>query len=101
MIADLTPPTEDKDSGLPRVGRLPGHWDVRIPRQLGPLPKEVGGTREDALPNGVPCVRYGQLYTTHSFFVRKPKAFIHADRAWHYTPLQNGDVRFAASGETP
>jgi type I restriction enzyme S subunit len=52
------------------------------------------------LPAGVPCVRYGELYTTHAYFVRRPKTFIHADRAADYTPLHYGDVLFAASGET-
>ena len=100
MIADLKPYAEYKESGLPWLGRVPGHWDVQKPRRIGSLLKGVGGTKEDALSAGVPCVRYGELYTTHTFFVRKPKAFIHPDRASNYTPLHYGDVLFAASGET-
>jgi len=100
MIADLKPFAEYKESGLPWLGRVPGHWDVQKPRHIGSLLKGVGGTKEDALSAGVPCVRYGELYTTHTFFVRKPKAFIHPDRVSNYTPLHYGDVLFAASGET-
>ena len=100
MIADLKPYAEYKDSGLSWIGQVPGHWDLRQPRQIGALLKGVGGTKEDALPAGVPCIRYGELYTTHTYFVRRPKSFIHPDRAAHYTPLQYGDVLFAASGET-
>ncbi len=100
MIADLKPYAEYKESGLLWLGQVPGHWDVRKPRHIGSLLKGVGGTKEDALPAGVPCVRYGELYTTHAYFVRRPKTFIHADRAADYTPLHYGDVLFAASGET-
>ncbi len=100
MIADLKPYAEYKESGLPWLGKVPGHWDVRKPRQVGSLLKGVGGTKEDALPSGVPCVRYGELYTTHTYFVRQPKTFIHPKRAANYTPLHYGDVLFAASGET-
>ncbi len=100
MIADIKPYAEYKESGLPWLGPVPGHWELRKPRQIGSLLKGVGGTKEDALPAGVPCVRYGELYTTHAYFVRRPKTFIHADRVADYTPLHYGDVLFAASGET-
>ena len=100
MIADLKPYAEYKESGLSWLGRVPGHWDVRKPRHIGSLLKGVGGTKEDALSVGVPCVRYGELYTTHTYFVRRPKTFIHPNHATDYTPLHYGDVLFAASGET-
>ncbi|MFN0151622.1 MAG: restriction endonuclease subunit S [bacterium] len=100
MIGNLKPYPEYKESGLSWLGQVPGHWDVRKPRHIGSLHKGVGGTKEDALSAGVPCVRYGELYTTHSYFVRRPKTFIHSDRAADYTPLQYGDVLFAASGES-
>ena len=29
MIADLKPYAEYKESGLPWLGQVPGHWDVR------------------------------------------------------------------------
>lgn len=100
MIADLKPYPEYKESGLPWLGQVPGHWEVRQPRQIGRLLKGVGGTKEDALPAGVPCVRYGELYTTYTHFVRTTKTFIHPNRVTGYTVLQYGDVLFAASGET-
>lgn len=100
MIADLKPYPKYKHSGLPSLGPVPSHWGVQKPKHIGLLLKGVGGTKEDALSAGVPCVRYGELYTTHTYFVRRAKAFIHPDRASSYTPLHYGDVLFAASGET-
>jgi type I restriction enzyme, S subunit len=100
MIADLKPYPEYKESGLPWLGQVPRHWEVRQARHIGHLLKGVGGTREDAVSVGVPCVRYGELYTTHTYFIRTSKAFVKAERATDYTPIRYGDVLFAASGET-
>jgi len=100
MIDDLTPYSEYKESGLPCLGQVPKHWEVRQARHIGRLFKGVGGTKEDAVPIGVPCVRYGELYTMYTYFIRANKAFISADLATRYTPIQYGDVLFAASGET-
>jgi type I restriction enzyme S subunit len=100
VIADLKPYPEYKESALPWLGRVPRHWDVRQARQIGRLLKGGGGTKEDAVDVGVPCVRYGDLYTTHTYFIRASRAFIGTTRAVEYTPIQYGDVLFAASGET-
>jgi len=40
------------------------------------------------------------LYTTYSFMIVASKSFITSERASDYTPIQYGDVLFAASGET-
>jgi type I restriction enzyme S subunit len=100
VIADLKPYPEYEVSVPPWLGPVPRHWEVRQARHIGRLLKGVGGTKEDAVPEGVPCVRYGELYTTHSYFIRASKACINADRAAGYTPIRYGDVLFAASGET-
>jgi type I restriction enzyme S subunit len=99
MIADLKPYADYKEAGLPWLGRLPTHWDVRLVRHLGRLLKGVGGTKEDAVDDGVPCVRYGELYTTHRGFIRTTRSCISPQRSAAYTPIYFGDVLFAASGE--
>jgi type I restriction enzyme S subunit len=99
MIADLKPYAEYKESGLPWLGRVPGHWEVRLARQVGRLVKGVGGTKEDAVADGVPCVRYGELYTTYRGFIRAAKTCVSPARSAAYTPIHYGDVLFAASGE--
>lgn len=99
MITDLKPYEKYKESGLPWIGKVPAHWEVRQARHIGRFIKGVGGTKDDAVPVGVPCVRYGELYTTFTYFIRTSKAFIRADRATDYMPIQYGDVLFAASGE--
>ena len=58
MIADLKPYAEYKESGLSTLGKVPAHWELRQARQIGRFIKGVGGTKEDSVPEGVPCVRY-------------------------------------------
>lgn len=99
MIADLKPYPEYKESGLSWLERIPKHWDVRQVRHIGRLLKGVGGTKEDSIANGLPCVRYGQLYTTYKSFIRKTNTFIKSDLAANYMPIHFSDVLFAASGE--
>lgn len=100
MIANLKPYPTNKDSGVPWLGEVPGHWEVRRLGQIGRLSKGNGGNKEDEAATGVPCVRYGDLYTTHTYFVLKSRSFVTPKRAEEYTPIAYGDVLFAASGET-
>ena len=99
-IADLKPYPAMKDSGVPWLGEVPEHWEVRKLGQIGRLSKGNGGNKEDEVATGVPCVRYGDLYTTHTYFIRKSRSFVTPARANDYTRIVFGDVLFAASGET-
>ncbi len=50
--------------------------------------------------DGVPCVRYGDIYTQHQYFIRATRAGITEESAARYTRIRHGDVLFAGSGET-
>ena len=101
MAADLKPYRAYKDSGVEWLGKVPAHWEVRHLGRLGRLFKGGGGTKEDERESGVPCVRYGDLYTQHKFFITVSRACVAPElAATAYTPLRYGDVLFAGSGET-
>ena len=68
--------------------------------EVGTLIRGRGGSKADAVDNGIPCIRYGDLYTQHDNVVRDIQSFVAASRASAYTELQFGDVVFAGSGET-
>lgn len=68
--------------------------------RLGRLLKGYGGTKADEVDAGVPCIRYGDLYTHHKEFIVDSRSFLDAKTAQGYFRLQRGDVLFAASGET-
>ncbi len=64
------------------------------------LSKGSGGSKDDEVSKGMPCIRYGDLYTTHNYFIRESRSFITKDKAAEYTAIKFGDVLFAGSGET-
>lgn len=89
-----------RETGVHALGKVPIHWDVRRVASLGALRKANGGTKQDNVDAGVPCVRYGDLYTAHDFAIRQTTTFVAEETAADYTALRFGDVLFAASGET-
>ena len=85
MIGDLKPYPTMKDSGVPWLEEVPEHWDVRTVGALGTLFKGNGGNKSDEASTGIPCVRYGDLYTRHEFFITTSKACVSNERAGAYT----------------
>ncbi len=101
MVAELKPYPEYRDSGVEWLGDVPTHWEVRHLGRIGRFSKGGGGTKEDAIEDGVPCVRYGDLYTHHQFFITASRTCVSPElAATVYTPIHYGDVLFAGSGET-
>ena len=89
-----------KPSGVVWFGDVPEHWDVVQLGRIGIFSKGSGGTKDDEVANGIPCVRYGDLYTTHKFFISQTRSFVSPAKASGYTPMNRGDVLFPTSGET-
>ena len=89
-----------RDSGVEWLGEVPEHWDVRRLGQIGTFSKGSGGNKDDEVPEGVPCIRYGDLYTTHKYFIRSSRSCVPDSRAADYTLIRFGDLLFAGSGET-
>lgn len=100
MTINLKPYPAYRDSGVEWLGKVPERWEVRKLTQMGKLLKGKGGNKGDEVSTGIPCVRYGDLYTTHTYFIRKSRSFIARERVTEYTSIKFGDVLFAASGET-
>lgn len=98
--ADLPTYAETKDSGVEWLGTVPAHWEVRRLGQIGTFSKGRGGNKDDETAVGVPCVRYGDLYTTHEYFIHGSRSAIPERLVSEYTPIRFGDVLFATSGET-
>ena len=99
-VANRPDYAETKDSGVEWLGDVPAHWDVRRLGQIGAFAKGRGGSKDDEVAVGVPCVRYGDLYTTHQNFIHDARSAISERVASKYTPIGFGDVLFATSGET-
>ena len=89
-----------KPSAVPWIGNVPEHWEVVQLGRIGVFSKGSGGTKDDEVPGGIPCVRYGDLYTTHKSFISHTRGYVSPEKAAAYTPINTGDVLFPTSGET-
>ncbi len=96
----LDPDVKMKDSGTDWLGEVPEHWEVVRLASLGKLGKANGGSKQDDEDYGIPCVRYGDLYTTYDYVIDDVKKFISPEKSSDYTEIKYGDLLFAASGET-
>ena len=89
-----------KPSGVDWLGEIPEHWDLVRLGRLGFFFKGGGGTKEDEIDGGLPCIRYGDLYTQHQFSIRQSRSGIAEASTSKYKRLRYGDLLFAGSGET-
>ena len=83
--------------------RLPGFsatWTTLRLSDLGTFLKGRGVKRDDVQASGVPCIRYGELYTDFINHTAFTKSFVTTDVAKTATPIRSGDLLFAGSGET-
>ena len=83
--------------------RLPGFqdkWEVKRLGDIGQFLKGSGVKKDEAESGGLPCIRYGEIYTHHNDYIRTFKSWISRDVAATATRLRRGDLLFAGSGET-
>ena len=67
---------------------------------LGVFRKGRGIRKNEVLAHGIPCVRYGEIYTIHQSTIQQCHSFIDQRTASGSERLAYGDVIFAVSGET-
>ncbi len=96
----LDPNVKMKDSGVEWIGEVPEKWEAVKISHIGKLTKANGGSKQDNVDSGISCIRYGDLYTTHEYIIRKSRSYIEEGKLDEYTAIQYGDALFAASGET-
>ena len=95
----LDPNVPLKPSSIDWLGDVPEHWEVFQLGRIGVFSKGSGGTKDDEVPDGVPCVRYGDLYTTHKYFISRTRSYVSSEKANAYTPINRGDVLFLRQGK--
>ena len=74
--------------------------EVRALSHFGEIFKGKGITKSEVVDIGLPCVRYGELYTRHHRLIRKFYSFITDESAANSIRLIKNDILFAGSGET-
>ena len=79
---------------------IPENWKVMRLGEIGSFSKGSGIKREDISETGVPCIRYGELYTRYHNYISEPVSRIPLSVAYQALPVASGDLLFAGSGET-
>lgn len=87
-------------TGKRRLPEFTRPWQAARLEQLGIFLKGTGIKRDEALSGDLPCVRYGEIYTVHSDYIRCFHSLISPAVASSATLLRRGDLLFAGSGET-
>ncbi|MDE0017620.1 MAG: restriction endonuclease subunit S [Candidatus Poribacteria bacterium] len=80
--------------------RFSGEWETKQLKELGQFSKGRGIKRDDVSDEGLPCVRYGELYTRYQDYILKIASRIPPSVAATALPIKKGDLLFAGSGET-
>jgi type I restriction enzyme, S subunit len=83
--------------------RLPGyssHWKKTDLGNLGSFLKGKGISKSETIEEGIPCIRYGEIYTVHHFYIKQFCSFISKEVAEGGQEIFENDILFAGSGET-
>jgi type I restriction enzyme, S subunit len=79
---------------------IPDGWQCVKLGELGVFSKGTGITKAELKEQGLPCIRYGEIYTRHDFKVKQFYSFIDNKTAQNSKKLNYNDLLFAGSGET-
>lgn len=89
--------TEFKDSEL---GRIPKSWKITTLGNIGDFTKGKGISKIETTLEGIPCIRYAEIYTEYNYVIDKFKSFILTETTNATKKLKTNDIIFAGSGET-
>ena len=87
-------------TGNTRLPGFSGAWETKRLGEIGPFSKGRGIKREDVSLEGLPCVRYGELYTRYHNYILRVASRIPPSVALTALPIRTGALLFAGSGET-
>ena len=100
IIKGLNPNVKLKDSGVDWIGEIPEHWEMRRVSNFGVFFKGSGIKEDEVKEEGIPCIRYGEIYTKYNRVVYEPVSFIDEGTSQNSVKIKKGDVLFTGSGET-
>ena len=87
-------------TGQKRLPGFHGEWEAKRLGDVGVFSKGRGIKKDEVVADGLPCVRYGEIYTHHNDHLKAFNSFITPETAKQSQRLQKGDLLFAGSGET-
>ena len=78
---------------------IPDFWEWVRCSVLGAIIRGSGIKRTETVDSGLPCVRYGELYTTYNISFTKTVSFIPKELFEQCKQISYGDVIFTLTGE--
>lgn len=93
----LNPNVEMKDSGLEWIGKIPSHWELRKGSTIGNYSKGNGIKKDEVRETGLPCIRYGEIYTKYNHKFQQVETFI--DEGITEVKVFCGTLLMTGSGE--
>jgi type I restriction enzyme S subunit len=87
-------------TGQTRLPGFHGEWAVKRLGDVGAFAKGRGIKKDEVVADGLPCVRYGEIYLHHNDYLRAFNSFITPATAKESQRIEKGDLLFAGSGET-
>lgn len=76
-----------------------GDVEVRTLDEIGTFTRGRRFVRTDIVPNGVPCIHYGDMYTYYGVWADKTPTFLTKEKAEKLRYAQKGDVVIVGAGE--
>ncbi|EBF6819241.1 restriction endonuclease subunit S, partial [Salmonella enterica subsp. enterica serovar Mbandaka] len=77
-----------------------GEVELKTLGEMGTLIRGKRFVKADIIPEGVPCIHYGEMYTYYSIWADKAKSYISVELASKLRKASCGDVVFVSAGET-
>lgn len=96
----LNPNVKMKDSGVEWIGEIPEGWKMVRVSNFGTFFKGNGIKKDEVKDEGIPCIRYGEIYTKYERIVYYPISFIDLETSKNSVQIKKGDILFTGSGET-
>lgn len=82
------------------LGLIPEDWSITTLSKVGSFSKGKGIKKDEVQTDGIPCVRYGELYTKYDNIITFFHSYISEEVAASSIQIKEGDILFAGSGET-
>lgn len=82
------------------LGWIPEGWSIKTLGTIGTFSKGKGINKSTIKQDGLPCIRYAEIYTKYDNYTETFRSFIDKSDAANSKSIQAGDLLFAGSGET-
>ncbi|MDR0500945.1 MAG: restriction endonuclease subunit S [Coriobacteriales bacterium] len=79
---------------------MPESWEWCRLDDIGTFIRGSGIKRSETKPSGIPCVRYGEIYTTYNFKMVAAVSFVESSLAANSKDVHTGDLLMTLTGET-